>query len=146
VLDGESLMKKSLMSRYGVKQQFILLLFPCCLIHKSITTTAIKRVYPSTTKNPLRPVSESETANALRVASYVLFWRQSLADSLFRRFKIKTMELAYGIAKVLQEDVPRLTHGNDGLIFTCAESGYTPGTDERMWVFYLCRFDGARLR
>jgi mRNA guanylyltransferase len=42
------------------------------------------------------------------------------------------MERAYAIEKVLLEDLPKLKHGNDGLIFTCAESGYVVGTDERM--------------
>ncbi|KAF8511016.1 mRNA capping enzyme [Hysterangium stoloniferum] len=46
--------------------------------------------------------------------------------------KIKRMELSYHVEKVLREDIPRLQHGNDGLIYTCAESGYVVGTDERI--------------
>jgi mRNA capping enzyme, catalytic domain len=46
--------------------------------------------------------------------------------------KIKQMELSYHVEKVIKEDIPRLQHGNDGLIYTCAESGYVVGTDERM--------------
>lgn len=45
---------------------------------------------------------------------------------------VKKMELGYGSPMVLKETVPRLEHGNDGLIFTCITSGYTFGTDEKM--------------
>ncbi|TIA90040.1 hypothetical protein E3P99_01779 [Wallemia hederae] len=46
--------------------------------------------------------------------------------------KLKTMERAYSIEQVFNEHIPRLKHGNDGLIFTCAESGYVNGTDSRI--------------
>jgi mRNA guanylyltransferase len=48
--------------------------------------------------------------------------------------KIKQMELSYHVEKVIKEDIPKLQHGNDGLIYTCAESGYVVGTDERMYA------------
>lgn len=44
------------------------------------------------------------------------------------------MELAYGVEKVFHEDIPKLQHGHDGLIFTCCGSGYTVGTDAKMSV------------
>ena len=44
------------------------------------------------------------------------------------------MELSYHVEKVIKEDIPKLQHGNDGLIYTCAESGYVVGTDQRMYV------------
>lgn len=44
----------------------------------------------------------------------------------------KTMELAYYLSLVLDKHIPALEHGHDGLIFTCAESGYVVGTDEMM--------------
>lgn len=47
------------------------------------------------------------------------------------------MERAYAIEKVLKEDLPQLQHGNDGLIYTCAETGYVVGTDERMLEYYI---------
>lgn len=53
------------------------------------------------------------------------------------------MELAYGIEKVLK-DLPLLTHGNDGLIFTSAEAKYSYGTDDNMFVLIL-HFSFTRL-
>ena len=48
------------------------------------------------------------------------------------RIVCKKMELADGIEAVVREHIPRLEHGHDGLIFTCAETGYVVGTDEMM--------------
>ncbi|PLW05425.1 hypothetical protein PCASD_25263 [Puccinia coronata f. sp. avenae] len=45
--------------------------------------------------------------------------------------QLKTMELAYRIDKVLHHDLPKLTHGNDGLIFTSATAPYQLGTDPK---------------
>lgn len=42
------------------------------------------------------------------------------------------MELSYGIEKVFNEDIPKLQHGNDGLIYTCLQSPYVMGTDQNM--------------
>lgn len=47
---------------------------------------------------------------------------------------LKPMELAYGVEKVMRQDIPKLMHGHDGLIFTCCGSGYITGTDEMMCV------------
>jgi len=47
------------------------------------------------------------------------------------------MELSYYVEKVLKEDIPKLQHGNDGLIYTCAETPYVVGTDERMFVYIV---------
>ncbi|GJJ12571.1 hypothetical protein Clacol_006814 [Clathrus columnatus] len=46
--------------------------------------------------------------------------------------QIKPMELSYHVDKVIREDVPKLQHETDGLIYTCAESAYVVGTDERI--------------
>lgn len=42
------------------------------------------------------------------------------------------MQLAYGLDAVLKTHLPQLEHGNDGLIFTCLNSGYVTGTDPKM--------------
>lgn len=44
----------------------------------------------------------------------------------------KLQELSYSTAQVLNVHIPNLQHGHDGLIFTCAESVYAPGTDENI--------------
>lgn len=50
------------------------------------------------------------------------------------RVILKKQELSYGIEAVFRDHVPKLLHGNDGLIFTSAEAPYTPGTDRKMYA------------
>ncbi|KAM0754594.1 hypothetical protein T439DRAFT_321629 [Meredithblackwellia eburnea MCA 4105] len=45
---------------------------------------------------------------------------------------LKAQELSYGIEDVFKVHLPKLQHGNDGLIFTSAESPYTAGTDQKI--------------
>ena len=58
--------------------------------------------------------------------------------------ELKVQELAYGIDAVFKVHLPRLRHGNDGLIFTSAEAPYTSGTDYKMLV--LSFLFSSRLR
>ncbi|EIW69489.1 hypothetical protein TREMEDRAFT_62350 [Tremella mesenterica DSM 1558] len=55
-------------------------------------------------------------------------WRESLPFDVVA----KEQELSYHIKQVLNVHIPRLQHGHDGLIFTCAESQYVSGTDEKI--------------
>jgi mRNA guanylyltransferase len=43
----------------------------------------------------------------------------------------KSNEFSYGLEKMFKETIPKVKqlHGNDGLIFTCKDSPYCPGTD-----------------
>lgn len=41
----------------------------------------------------------------------------------------KEMRLSYGIEEMFREVLPKLAHGNDGLIFTCKNTPYKFGTD-----------------
>ncbi|TFY57978.1 hypothetical protein EVJ58_g6686 [Rhodofomes roseus] len=43
--------------------------------------------------------------------------------------KVKQVKLSYHVDDVFNIDLPALHHGNDGLIYTCAETPYIPGTD-----------------
>jgi len=46
----------------------------------------------------------------------------------------KSMQFAYGIDMMFREVLPRLAHGNDGLIFTSLAAEYICGTDPHMYV------------
>lgn len=54
-----------------------------------------------------------------------------------RRFpfevEFKYMQLSYGIEMMYREVIPKLHHGNDGLIFTSQKAPYTSGTDESLF-------------
>lgn len=43
--------------------------------------------------------------------------------------EMKPFQLGYGIEMMFKEVLPRLKHGNDGLIFTCVSTAYKHGTD-----------------
>ncbi|WVN85172.1 uncharacterized protein L203_100317 [Cryptococcus depauperatus CBS 7841] len=44
----------------------------------------------------------------------------------------KREELSYHLRFVMKEHIPSLQHGHDGLIFTCVQTPYIPGTDENI--------------
>ncbi len=44
----------------------------------------------------------------------------------------KRMERSYGIEKMFRETLPKLPHGNDGLVFTCRTTPYQFGTDQHI--------------
>jgi mRNA guanylyltransferase len=50
------------------------------------------------------------------------------ADSI----ELKEINFSYHVEKVFAIDIPSLRHGNDGLIYTCVGTPYTPGTDPNM--------------
>ena len=49
--------------------------------------------------------------------------------------KLKNMQNAYELGTVLESVIPKLSHGNDGLIFTSCDAEYSIGTDYNMCVF-----------
>ncbi|CCG84856.1 protein of unknown function [Taphrina deformans PYCC 5710] len=46
--------------------------------------------------------------------------------------EFKYMQLSYGIEMMYREIIPKLNHGNDGLVFTSQKAPYTSGTDESL--------------
>ena len=46
--------------------------------------------------------------------------------------QLKEMKHAYHLKSVLKEVIPKLKHGNDGLIFTAMDTGYHMGTDNNI--------------
>jgi mRNA guanylyltransferase len=46
----------------------------------------------------------------------------------------KSTEFSYGLEKMFKEIIPKVKqlHGNDGLIFTCKDTPYHPGTDQHI--------------
>ncbi|KAI5821028.1 mRNA capping enzyme, catalytic domain-containing protein [Pyronema omphalodes] len=48
------------------------------------------------------------------------------------QLEFKRMEFSYAIEVVFRDILPKLPHGNDGLIFTCRTSPYTFGTDNKI--------------
>jgi mRNA guanylyltransferase len=55
----------------------------------------------------------------------------------------KSMQVAYGIEMMFQEVLPRLAHGNDGLIFTSLEAEYICGTDPHMYPLFSSLTEAA---
>jgi hypothetical protein len=51
------------------------------------------------------------------------------------RIKVKEINFSYHAEKVFNLDIPNLQHGNDGLIYTCVNTPYQPGTDTNMCVY-----------
>jgi hypothetical protein len=50
--------------------------------------------------------------------------------------RVKEINFSYSVDKVFA-DIPSLHHVNDGLIYTCVNAPYSPGTDQNMCVFLL---------
>ncbi|KAG9318544.1 hypothetical protein JVU11DRAFT_635 [Chiua virens] len=55
-----------------------------------------------------------------------------IAGSIPFDIKVKDISFSYGIEDVFRLVVPTLQHGNDGLIYTCRETPYIPGTDSNI--------------
>lgn len=54
------------------------------------------------------------------------------AKEFMFRLEEKKFQLGYGVELMVKQEVPKLMHGSDGLIFTCRETPYKFGTDENI--------------
>lgn len=52
-----------------------------------------------------------------------------MAQSQPFEIKVKLVRMSYHVDAVFGVDIPALHHGNDGLIYTCVSTPYSPGTD-----------------
>lgn len=57
-----------------------------------------------------------------------------LSSSRGFSIQVKDISFSYGTEDVFRVVIPKLQHGNDGLIYTCRETPYVPGTDPNMYV------------
>lgn len=48
--------------------------------------------------------------------------------------KVKQIKSSYNVEQVFNIDIPALQHGCDGLIYTCVNTPYSPGTDTNMYA------------
>ncbi|KAI9750262.1 MAG: hypothetical protein M4579_006541 [Chaenotheca gracillima] len=65
---------------------------------------------------------------------YKRLYREFPGEVKYLKFLVefKKMERSYGIEMIFKDILPKLAHGNDGLIFTCRTTPYKSGTDEHI--------------
>lgn len=117
LMDGELVIDTD----HDGKEQLVLLLFDLIVLDRELLSN--------------RPLSKRYgRLNSYVYPPYAQYLKKnpSLAARQPFHVQVKKMDLSYGIQKVLYDTVPNLLHGNDGLIFTCLNSGYVMGTDPKI--------------
>ncbi|PPQ87979.1 hypothetical protein CVT25_001058 [Psilocybe cyanescens] len=64
--------------------------------------------------------------------SKMLMDHPQMAEGQPFSIKVKAISFSYHVENVFNVDIPALQHGNDGLIYTCVNTPYTPGTDKNI--------------
>lgn len=103
----------------GKPPQRMYLVFDCMVLdgERLMKRTLDKRI-AYFTKNVYEPYEKERAASSDEPADFVVDW--------------KKMEFGYGTEKMFKDTLPRLPHGNDGLIFTCRTTPYQSGTDQHI--------------
>lgn len=117
LLDGELVLQKTCT---GDKRLAYLIFDMLALDSENITTRPFdKRLYRAETifYNPYRKFANKFPTDA--------------ASQPFD-IQLKKMELPYGTEMMFKDKIPKLPHGNDGLIFTCVTTPYVAGTDQHI--------------
>src|SRR5271169_2014492 len=114
IVDGKNLMQRNLSNRLGVLHFYIMLigstLWSWCLSH-----------------------TRHMSNNIQWYSRMCLLCKDRCGLSNFR-VEDKSMQFAYGIDMMFRDILPRLAHGNDGLIFTSLDGEYICGTDPHMYI------------
>lgn len=117
IIDGELVMDRQ---PDGVEKPSFLV-FDCLILdRKLLTERPLDKRLAYFQKNIYQP--------------YKTLFKKYPHELKFQAFQLvmKDMQFSYGIGMMFHEVLPRLTHGNDGLIFTCRETPYKYGTDEHI--------------
>lgn len=116
LIDGELVLDKSGTSPSGIIAKY--LVFDCLMLDSnSLMSRTLDKRIAYFKERVIDPYKE--------------LYRKYPQELEFLPFtvELKQMQVAYGIEMMFREVLPRLPHGNDGLIFTCRNSEYHPGTD-----------------
>ncbi|KAK4693432.1 mRNA guanylyltransferase, partial [Lecanoromycetidae sp. Uapishka_2] len=118
VFDGELVNDKLSDGRV----QLMYLVFDCLVLNKEplMNLTLDKRIgrFRDIVYNPYRELFFDKFPKEQEHQAFLVDW--------------KKMERSYGIEKMFRETLPKLPHGNDGLVFTCRTTPYQFGTDQHI--------------
>ena len=122
LFDGELTMDRIKQPDGRMEERLVYYVFDCLVIDGTLITdrTLDKRLarYDNFVQKPLQRLEKEYAGDVVALFPF--------------RMKMKKMEKPYGAEMMFREVLPRLPHGNDGLIFTCRDSPYVFGTDEKI--------------
>ena len=121
ILDGELVNDTVVDPELGHRTQLMYLVFDCLVLNgdRLMHQTLDKRIghFTEFVYNPYKKLYDKFPGDREHLP-FLVDW--------------KMMERGYGIEKMFKETLPKLPHGNDGLIFTCRTTPYQFGTDQHI--------------
>lgn len=121
VIHGENIMRKPLQSRFGVGRSVSF------AVSAGLMDSGYETGWSRLSTRVYGIIQSGRASLRLRECRC-----RRIGAQLTTRLIAKKQELAYHIGQVWNVHIPQLHHGHDGLIFTCAESSYVSGTDDKM--------------